>query len=114
MFFVGTSRQFAADYRAQHTLDPEPSYLTWKAAAVKALQKLHWSAAAATRDAVWTNLYIRGFSPDEAERSRLFSRRSVSLSDSFLRSVEVSVRTAELSVRTYRTDARTAEMPITP
>jgi hypothetical protein len=47
-------------------LDLEPSYPAWRADAVRALQKLQWSAAAATRDGVWTNLYVRGFSPEEA------------------------------------------------
>jgi len=47
---------------------PEPSYPAWKAAAVRALQKLHWSAAAFTRDGLWTKLYVRGFSPEEAAK----------------------------------------------
>jgi hypothetical protein len=46
--------------------DPAPSYAAWKADAVKALQKLHWSAAAVTRDGLWTKLYVRGFSPEKA------------------------------------------------
>jgi hypothetical protein len=33
---------------------------------MKALQKLHERAAAVTRQALWTKLYIRGFSPEEA------------------------------------------------
>jgi hypothetical protein len=49
-------------------LDPEPSYPAWRADAVRALQKLHWSAAAATRDGLWINLYVRGFSPEEAAK----------------------------------------------
>ena len=35
---------------------------------MKALQKLHWSAAAFTRDGLWTKLYVRGFSPEEAAK----------------------------------------------
>ena len=50
------------------TRDPEPSYPAWKADAVKAIQKLHWSAAAVTRNGLWTNLYVRGFSPEEAAK----------------------------------------------
>jgi hypothetical protein len=50
------------------TLGPEPLYAAWKADAVKELQKRQWSAAAATRDSVWTNLYVRGFSPEEAAK----------------------------------------------
>jgi len=49
-------------------LDPEPSYPAWRADAFRALQKLHWSAAAATRDGLWTKLYVRGFSPSEAAK----------------------------------------------
>jgi hypothetical protein len=45
-----------------------PSYPVWKADAVKALQKLHWSAAAVTRDALWSKLYVRGLSPEEAAK----------------------------------------------
>jgi hypothetical protein len=35
---------------------------------VKALQKLHWSAAAFTRDGLWIKLYVRGFSPEKAAK----------------------------------------------
>jgi hypothetical protein len=31
-----------------------------------ALQKLHSSAAAVTRDGLWTKLYVPGFSPQQA------------------------------------------------
>jgi len=47
-------------------LNLEPSYPAWKAAAIAALKKLHWSAVASTRDGLWTRLYVQGFSPEEA------------------------------------------------
>ena len=46
--------------------DVEPSYPAWKAAAVKALQKLHERAAAVTRDGLWTRAYILRLAPAEA------------------------------------------------
>jgi hypothetical protein len=46
--------------------DVEPSYLAWKAAAVKALQKAHERAAAVTRDSIWTRAYILRLDPAEA------------------------------------------------
>jgi hypothetical protein len=47
-------------------LNAEPSYPAWKAAAVKALQKLHERAAAVTRDGIWTRAYILRLDPSEA------------------------------------------------
>ena len=46
--------------------DAEPSYPVWKAAAVKALHRLHAPAAMVTRDGLWTRFYVRGFSPKQA------------------------------------------------
>ena len=46
----------------------EPSYPAWKAAALKALQRLHAPAAAVTREGIWTQLYIRCFDPAEAAK----------------------------------------------
>jgi hypothetical protein len=43
--------------------DSEPSYPAWKAAAVKALHKLHARAAAVTRESIWTRAYIMHLSP---------------------------------------------------
>jgi hypothetical protein len=40
-------------------LNPEPSYPAWKAAAVRALQKLHERAARVTGDGFWTRCYMR-------------------------------------------------------
>jgi hypothetical protein len=45
---------------------PEPSYPAWKAAAGKALQKLHERAARVTRDGFWTRCYVRNLSPEKA------------------------------------------------
>jgi hypothetical protein len=42
------------------------SYPAWKAAAVKALQKLHERAARVTRDGFWTRCYVRNLSPEKA------------------------------------------------
>jgi hypothetical protein len=47
-------------------LNPEPSYPAWKAAAVRALQKLHERAARATRESIWTRAYIMRLNPAEA------------------------------------------------
>ena len=47
-------------------LNPEPSYPVWKAAAAKALQKLHERAARVTRDGFWTRCYVRNLSPEKA------------------------------------------------
>jgi hypothetical protein len=47
-------------------LNLEPSYPAWKAAAVKALQKLHERAARVTRDGFWTRCYVRNLSPEKA------------------------------------------------
>jgi hypothetical protein len=44
-------------------LNPEPRYPVWKAAAVKALQKLHERAA---RDGFWTRCYVRNVTPEKA------------------------------------------------
>jgi hypothetical protein len=46
--------------------DVVPSYPAWKAAAVKALQKLHERAARVTRDGFWTRCYVRNLSPEKA------------------------------------------------
>jgi len=46
--------------------DAEPSYSVWKAAAVKALHRLHAPAAMVIRDGLWTRFYVRGFSPKQA------------------------------------------------
>jgi hypothetical protein len=46
-------------------LNPEPSYPSWKAAAVKACQKLHERAARVTRDGFWTGCYVRNLSPEK-------------------------------------------------
>jgi hypothetical protein len=48
------------------TLNPEPSYPAWKAAAGRALQKLHERAARVTRDGFWTRCYVRNLSPERA------------------------------------------------
>jgi hypothetical protein len=42
------------------------SFPVWKAEAVLALAMVHQSAAAATHGGLWTRLYIRGFSPEQA------------------------------------------------
>jgi hypothetical protein len=44
----------------------EPSYLVWKAAAVKACQKIHEHAARVTRESIWTRAYVLRLSPVEA------------------------------------------------
>src|SRR5215210_5136125 len=49
--------------------DPEPSYPAWKAAALKALQRLHAPAATVTPERIWTQLYIRRAEPAEAAAS---------------------------------------------
>jgi len=46
--------------------DVEPSYPAWKAAAVKAVQKLHDRAAAVTGESIWTRAYILRLSPADA------------------------------------------------
>jgi hypothetical protein len=46
--------------------DPEPPYPAWKAAAVKALQKLHERAARFTRERLGTRAYILRLDPIEA------------------------------------------------
>ena len=48
------------------TLNPEPSYTVWRAAALKALQKLHPPAVAVTREGVLTRCYVLGLSPPQA------------------------------------------------
>jgi hypothetical protein len=45
-----------------------PSYPAWKMNAVKALHRLHARAAIVTREWLWTQLYVQGFSPAEAAR----------------------------------------------
>src|SRR5262249_2159288 len=45
------------------------SFSTWKAAAVKALTKVHERAAVAMRDGYWTRLYVRGLDPDDAAKA---------------------------------------------
>ena len=47
-------------------LNPEPFYREWRAAAVKALQKLHEQAAAVTREGLLTRAYFQGLSPHQA------------------------------------------------
>jgi len=44
----------------------ERSHPTWKANAVKALQRIHAPAVAVTRDGLWTKLYARGLIPEKA------------------------------------------------
>jgi hypothetical protein len=46
--------------------DPEPSYPAWRAAAVKALQKLHERAARVPRERIWPRAYIMRLEPAEA------------------------------------------------
>jgi hypothetical protein len=41
-------------------------YPAWKAAAVKALRKLHERAAIVTRESLWTRAYIMRLDPAEA------------------------------------------------
>jgi hypothetical protein len=48
--------------------NPEPSFPAWKAAAVKALQKLHERAAAVSRESIWTRAYILRLDPAEAAK----------------------------------------------
>jgi hypothetical protein len=48
------------------SLNVEPSYPSWKAAAVKALQRLHERAAVVTRESIWTRAYILRLEPAEA------------------------------------------------
>jgi hypothetical protein len=43
--------------------DVAPSYPAWKAAAVKACQKLHERAARVTRESIWTRAYIMRLDP---------------------------------------------------
>jgi hypothetical protein len=50
------------------TLNPDPSYPTWKAAAVKALQKLHERASRVSRESIWTRAYILRLDPAEAAK----------------------------------------------
>jgi hypothetical protein len=47
-------------------LNPEPSYIVWRTAALKALQKLHPLAAAATREGLLTRCYIQGLNSQQA------------------------------------------------
>jgi hypothetical protein len=47
------------------TLNPEPRYRDWRAAAVKALQKLNPPAAAAVREGILTRAYVLRLTPQE-------------------------------------------------
>ena len=46
----------------------EPSYPAWKAAALKALERLHAPAATVTPERIRTQLYIRRVEPAEAAK----------------------------------------------
>jgi len=48
------------------TLNPDPSYRDWRAAALKALQKLSPLAPAAIREGLLTRCYVHGLSPQQA------------------------------------------------
>jgi hypothetical protein len=47
-------------------LNPEPSYATWKADAVKVLQSINTRAAMATGERIWTRAYVQNLSPEKA------------------------------------------------
>jgi hypothetical protein len=47
-------------------LNVEPSYPAWRAAAVKACQKVHERAAIVTRESIWTRALILRLEPTEA------------------------------------------------
>ena len=48
------------------SLNPQPSYRDWRAAALKALEKRNKLAVTATRESILTRAYVQGLSPEDA------------------------------------------------
>ena len=54
------------DSQGDATRDAQPSYKAWKGEALKVLQRDHNLPPTAISEREWTQLYVHGFTPDQA------------------------------------------------